>query len=179
MAPPEFSISITVFEDGGNVVGYMLNMLTLLTYEPIGDLNKPCQYSPMFGRQERVAILLLLGVAVVVITLHLALGMLGKQPFAHTFAENSADGELVSANGIIEQISYTKNGGHMNVYLNTTTIFIPAQIAQDLILNKGDSISVYGVVQTYRGKKEIVISSKKDVLVIPGNQEKKFPAWTS
>jgi hypothetical protein len=94
-------------------------MLTLLTYESVGDLNKPCQYSPMFGRQERVAILLLLSVAVVVISAHLALGTLGKQPFAHTFAENSADGELVSASGIVEQISYTKNGGHMNVYLNS------------------------------------------------------------
>jgi hypothetical protein len=140
-------------------------MLTLLTYESVGDLNKPCQYSPMFGRQERVAILLLLGVAVVVISAHLVLGTLGKQSFAHTFTENSADGELVSSSGIVEQISYTKNGGHMNVYLNTTTIFIPAQIAQDLILNKGDSISVYGVVQTYRGKKEIVISSIKDIFV--------------
>jgi DNA/RNA endonuclease YhcR with UshA esterase domain len=150
----------------------MLNMLTLLTYESVGDLNKPCQYSPMFGRQERVAILLLLGVAVVVISAHLALGTFGKQPFAHTFAENSADGELVSASGIVEQISYTKNGGHMNLYLNTTTIFIPAQVAQDLILNKGDSISVYGIVQTYRGKKEIVISSKKDIFIIPDNKEK-------
>jgi hypothetical protein len=153
-----------------------MNMLTLLTYESVGDLNKPCQYSPMFGRQERVAILLLLGVAVVVISAHLVLGTLGKQPFAHTFAENSVDGELVSASGIVEQISYTKNGGHMNVYLNTTIIFIPAQIAQDLILNKEDSISVYGVVQTYRGKKEIVISSIKDIFVIPVNKEKKFPA---
>jgi hypothetical protein len=151
-------------------------MLTLLTYEPVGDLNKPCQYSPMFGRQERFAILLLLGVAFVVISAHLALGTLGKQPFAHIFAENSADGELVSASGIVEQISYTKNGGHLNVYLNTTTIFIPAHIAQDLILNNGDSISVYGVVQTYRGKKEIVVSSKKDIFVIPDNKEKKFPA---
>ena len=130
----------------------------------------------MFGRQERFAILLLLGVAVVVIALHLVLGTLGKQPFAKTFSDNSADGELVSASGIVEQISYTKNGGHMNVYLNITTIFIPAQIAQDLILNKGDSISVYGIVQTYRGKKEIVISSKKDVIVIPVHKEKIFPA---
>jgi DNA/RNA endonuclease YhcR with UshA esterase domain len=60
----------------------------------------------------------------------------------------------------------------MNIYLNTTTIFIPSHIAQDLILNNGDSISVYGVVQTYRGKKEIVISSKKDIFVIPDTKEK-------
>jgi hypothetical protein len=142
-------------------------MLTLLTYEPIGNLNEPSQYSTMFERQERGAILLLLGVACFVITAHLVLGTLGKQPFARPFTNNSADGELVITGGTINQISITQNGGHMNVYLANITIFVPAQIAQELTVRKGDSISVYGVVQTYRGKKEIVISSEKDISVIP------------
>jgi len=142
-------------------------MLTLLTYESIGNLNEPSQYSTMFERQERGALLLLLGVACFVITAHLALGALGKQPFARPFTNNSADGELVITGGTINQISITQNGGHMNVYLANITIFIPAQIAQELTLRKGDSISVYGVVQTYRGKKEIVISSGKDISVNP------------
>jgi hypothetical protein len=142
-------------------------MLTLLTYESIGNLNEPSQYSIMFERQERAAILLLLGVACFVITAHLALGTLGKQPFARPFTNNSADGELVITDGTINQILITKNGGHMNVYLANITIFVPAQIAQELTLQKGDSISVYGVVQTYRGKKEIVVSSGKDISVLP------------
>jgi len=147
----------------------MMKVLTLLTYESIGNLNEPPQYSSMFERQERVAILLLLGVACVVITAHLVLGTLGKQPFARPFTNNSADGELVIAGGTIDQITITKNGGHMNVYLANITIFVPVQIAQELTIQKGDSISVYGVVQTYRGKKEIVISSGKDISVIPVN----------
>jgi DNA/RNA endonuclease YhcR with UshA esterase domain len=121
----------------------------------------------MFERQERVAILLLLGVACMVITAHLVLGTLGKQPFAHPFTNNSADGELVIFGGTIDQITITKNGGHMNVYLADITIFVPAQIAQELTLRKGDAISVYGVVQTYHGKKEIIVSSGKDIAVIP------------
>ena len=121
----------------------------------------------MFERQERVAILLLLGVACIVITAHLVLGTLGKQPFARPFTNNSADGELVIVGGTIDQITITKNGGHMNVYLADITIFVPAQIAQELTLRKGDAISVYGVVQTYRGKKEIIVSSGKDIAVIP------------
>jgi DNA/RNA endonuclease YhcR with UshA esterase domain len=131
----------------------------------------------MFERQERVAILLLLGVACAVITAHLVLGTLGKQPFAHPFTNNSADGELVIVNGTIDQIAITKNGGHMNVYLTNITIFVPVQIAQDLTLKKGDSISVYGVVQTYRGEKEIVISSGKDIFVFSeytGNTSQTF-----
>jgi hypothetical protein len=167
MAPPESRISITVFDDGGKAVGYMVDMLTLLTYESIGDLNKPRQYSPMFGRQERVAILLLLGVAAVVISAHLVLATLGKQPFARPFTNTSSDGELVFVAGTIDQITITKNGGHMNLYTDTTVIFVPAQIAQELTLQKGDSISAYGVVQTYRGKKEIVISSGKDISILP------------
>ncbi len=121
----------------------------------------------MFERQEHVAILLLLGVACTVITAHLILGTLGKQPFARPFTNNSADGELVIVGGTIDQITITKNGGHMNVYLANITIFVPAQIAEELTLQKGDAISVYGVVQTYRGKKEILISSGKDIAVIP------------
>jgi hypothetical protein len=92
-------------------------MLTLLTYECIGNLNEPLKYSSMFERQERMAILLLLGVACTVITAHLFLGTLGKQPFARPFTNNSADGELVIVNGTIDQITITKNGGHMNVFL--------------------------------------------------------------
>jgi len=150
-------------------------MLTLLTYESIGNLNEPPQYSGMFERQERGAILLLLGVLCVVITAHLVLGMLGKHPFAQPFTKDSADGELVIVGGTIDQITITKNGGHMNVYLANVTLFVPAQIAQELTLQKGDSISVYGVVQTYRGKKEIVISSRKDITVIPVYTSNLFP----
>jgi DNA/RNA endonuclease YhcR with UshA esterase domain len=120
----------------------------------------------MFERQERVAVFLLLGVIIAVITAHLFLGTLGKQSFAHPFTNTTADGELVSARGTIDQVAYTQTGGHLNLYVNNITIFVPAQVAQELTLRKGDSISLYGVVQTYRGKKEIVVSSQKDITLI-------------
>ena len=130
----------------------------------------------MFERQERVAVLLLLGVACAVIIAHLFLGTLGKQPFARPFTNNSADGELVIVDGTIDQITITQTGGHMNVHLANITIFVPAQIAQELTLKKGDMVTVYGVVQTYRGKKEIVISSGKDISVIPEHTGNNPPA---
>jgi DNA/RNA endonuclease YhcR with UshA esterase domain len=120
----------------------------------------------MFERQERVAVFLLLCVIIAVITAHLFLGTLGKQSFAHPFTNTTADGELVSARGTIDQVAYTQTGGHLNLYVNNITIFVPAQVAQELTLRKGDSISLYGVVQTYRGKKEIVVSSQKDITLI-------------
>jgi len=123
----------------------------------------------MLERQERVAIVLLLGVVITVITAHLILGSFGKQPFARPFTNNSTDGELVIAAGTIDQLVITQNGGHMNVYTDTVTIFVPAQVAQELTLQKGDVISVYGIVQTYRGKKEIVVSSVNDISVTAEN----------
>ena len=123
----------------------------------------------MLERQERIAIVLLLGVVITVITAHLILGSFGKLPFARPFTNNSADGELVIATGTINQLAITQNGGHMNVYIDSVTIFVPAQVAQELTLQKGDVISVYGIVQTYRGKKEIVVSSVSDISVIPEN----------
>jgi DNA/RNA endonuclease YhcR with UshA esterase domain len=144
----------------------MVVVLTLLTYEPVGNLRKPPQYSKMFERQERVAVLLLLGVMIAVIAAHLILGTLGKESFARPFTNNSADGELVTARGIIDQVAITQTGGHMNLYMNNITVFVPAQVAQELTIRKGDSISLYGVVQTYRGKKEIVVSSGKDITLV-------------
>ena len=167
IAPPESSISSTVFDDGGNVVEYMLIMLTLLTYEPVGDLNNHFQSSSMLERQERAALGFLLGVLITVIAAHLILGSLGKQPFARPFTNDSTDGELVIAAGTIDRLVITQNGGHMNVYTDSFTIFIPSRVVQELTLQKGDVISVYGVVQTYRGKKEILVSSAQDVSVAP------------
>jgi DNA/RNA endonuclease YhcR with UshA esterase domain len=123
----------------------------------------------MFERQERVAILLLFGVAVVVIAAHLFLANLGKQPFAHPFTNSSADGELVFIEGHIDQITLTNSGGHVILNLDNLSIFLPSQVAQKLSLQKGDTVSVYGIVQTYRGKKEIVVSSAEDVRLKPGS----------
>ena len=117
----------------------------------------------MFERQERLAILLLIGVAVAVIAAHLILGSFGKQPFSKPFTNNSADGELVYVEGTIDQVALTKTGGHMTLQINNLTIFIPAQAARDLTMMKGANISVYGIVETYRGKKEIMVSSAENI----------------
>ena len=63
----------------------------------------------------------------------------------------------------------------MTLSVNNLSIFLPAQVGQAVPLQKGDTISVYGIVQTYRGKKEIVISSKKDIFVIPDTRKINSP----
>jgi hypothetical protein len=146
----------------------MVEMLTVLTYQTIDHLNLFSQYSSMFERQERIAFLLLVAVAIMVIGAHIVLAGFGKQPFARPFTNSSSDGELVVVEGQIDQIMLTKSGGHMTVSVNNLSIFLPAQIVQEVSLQKGDHISVYGIVQTYRGKKEIVVNAVADVHVLPG-----------
>jgi len=119
----------------------------------------------MFERQERMAILLLAGVALTVIAAHVILAGLGKQPFAHPFSNTSADGELVVVEGQIDQITLTKSGGNLVLGMDNLTIFLPAQAAQGQSLQKGDSITVYGIVQTYHGKKEIIVGSPEDIRI--------------
>jgi len=121
----------------------------------------------MFERQERVAFLLLVAVAVVVIAAHLALAVLGKQPFARPFSMNASDGELVVVEGQIDRITLISNGGHMVLEVNNLSVFLPAQIAGGISLQKGDRIMAYGTVQTYRGNKEVVVDSAGDIRVIP------------
>src|SRR4030042_4072896 len=144
-------------------------MLTLLTYESVGNLNKYSHNSSMLERQERTAMVLLLVIVILVIAAHLTLGLIGKQPFARSFTNNSMEGDLVTAGGTIDHLVITQNGGHLNVYTDSVTIFIPAQVVQEVTLKKGEVISVDGIVQTYRGKKEIVVSDAQDIFVVPVN----------
>ena len=69
--------------------------------------------------------------------------------------------------GVVGEISVTQNGGHLTISLENLSIFVPAQIAEGLQVQQGDLIRVYGVVQTYHGKKEIILGSKDDIRIIP------------
>ncbi|HNX17741.1 MAG TPA: hypothetical protein PKM50_05370 [Methanoregula sp.] len=117
----------------------------------------------MYRHQERVAILLLIAVALVVIVAHVALVQIGKAPFANEYTVLATDGTLVSLSGTIEQATVIKNGGHVLLSVDNVTIFIPATIAGDRSFVKGTKVSLYGTVQTYLGKKEIVVQSLEDI----------------
>ncbi|MFA4878202.1 MAG: hypothetical protein WC586_12420 [Methanoregula sp.] len=116
----------------------------------------------MFERQEKLSILLLVGVTLVVISAHLVLTYVGKQPFARTFSDTCPDGELVSIEGPIDQITYTKDGDYVLLRMGNTTVFTPSQHILTLGLKKGERVLVYGIVQTYHGKKELVVNAPED-----------------
>jgi DNA/RNA endonuclease YhcR with UshA esterase domain len=121
----------------------------------------------MFGRQERLAIILLLTVALVVIASYLALDYLGKRPFATPYSDKAGDGDLVIKTGTIDSLSVTRTGGHLILTIDNLTIFVPNGIAYNLTVQKGTNVSVIGMVQTYAGKKEIVVQSASDITPVP------------
>ncbi len=117
----------------------------------------------MLGRQEKTALLILLGVAVIVLAAHGALTVNGKGPFATVFSNHSADGDLVILQGTVNQVSMTKNGGHVILSVNNQTVFVPSQAAQGHSFRKGQNVSLFGTVETYRGEKEVVVNSATDI----------------
>jgi hypothetical protein len=79
----------------------------------------------------------------------------------------SADGTLVSITGVIDQATVLKNGGHVLLTVKNVTVFIPATVAGDRSFVKGTNVTLFGTVQTYQGKKEIMVSAAEDLRTIP------------
>ncbi len=121
----------------------------------------------MFLRQERLALLLLIGVAIAVVASHLILENIGKRPFSVPFTGASEDGELVLLAGTVDHLRLTRTGDHILMQVNNTSVFIPGPVAQNLVLRNGDTVSLVGVVQTYGGNKEVVVQAASDISPLP------------
>ena len=67
--------------------------------------------------------------------------------------------------GTIDQVTLTRTGGHMTLELDNLTIFVPFQAARDLTVTKRTNVSVYGIVETYHGKREILVNSAEDIQI--------------
>ena len=119
----------------------------------------------MLGRQERIAIALLLSVAAIVIVSHLVLDTVGKRPFAVPYSEQSVNGDLVSLSGHVETVILTKNGGNCILVIDNVSVYIPNSVAAGGTFFKGMNITVIGIVQTYEGKREIAIRSASDIVI--------------
>jgi DNA/RNA endonuclease YhcR with UshA esterase domain len=121
----------------------------------------------MFLRQERLALLLLIGVIIAVIASHLILSTVGKRPLSVPFTAASEDGELVVLSGTIDHLRVTRTGDHLLMQVNNTSVFIPGTAAQHMRLQNGDRVSLVGIVQTYEGNKEIVVQAPSDISLLP------------
>ena len=120
-------------------------------------------------RQERVALVLLVAVTIVVLAGHLVFSAVGKAPFARPYSDAAHDGDLVYLQGVIGRMAHTQEGGHLILEVEGLPVFVPASASQGHAFRMGDTISLYGTVQTYRGEREIVVQDGGDIWInLPG-----------
>ncbi len=122
----------------------------------------------MLGRQERVVLIVLCIVTAVILTGYIVLDLAGKEYFAGPYREDSPPGALVRLAGTVEQVTRTENGGHLILVVNRTRVFIPAGSVPGGGITKGDSLVIFGVVQNYRGDREIIVDRSEDIRIRSG-----------
>ncbi|MCQ2355976.1 MAG: hypothetical protein MJ014_02995, partial [Methanocorpusculum sp.] len=79
------------------------------------------------------------------------------------YVPDRADGSLVTLTGTVEDITFTRTGGHLILNISGTTIFVPG--GGGLALLRGDNVTVRGIVDTYAGKKEIIVNDPADIVL--------------
>lgn len=119
----------------------------------------------MLVRQERIALVLLCVVSASVLAASVILTSMDKADMASEYTPLSDDGTLVHLQGQVQAIHGTKTGGHLAASVNGTAVFIPADVAGMVTLHPGDLVSLFGIVQTYRGEKEVVVNSAGDIII--------------
>lgn len=120
----------------------------------------------MLERQEKAALAVLVCVVGIVLAAHLLFAAFGQSLVADPYSEEVPDGALVLLEGSIEGIRETSTGGHLILTINGTPVFLPQNVATGLELHENENITLYGIVQTYRGTREVVVSSAGDIQVV-------------
>jgi len=120
----------------------------------------------MLERQERTALVVLVCVVGIVLAAHLLFDAVARPLVATPYSEEVPDGALVLLEGRVEEVRTTSTGGHRILTVNGTAVFLPQDMAAGLEIDKDASVALYGVVQTYRGKREVVVASAADIRVL-------------
>ena len=119
----------------------------------------------MHHPQERTAILLLTGILILLGVISFLIESTGKESFAAPFSETLEDGTLAALTGTITAAANTRTGGHLMLTVNNTTVFVPDGALDEPETAVGKLISVTGTIQTYHGKKEIIVERPEDISI--------------
>lgn len=124
----------------------------------------------MLQKEERIIVVLLIVSLAALSIFYLLPAAKGEAP---EYSNNSKIGERVYASGVVSAKQPTKTGENLIVELNSNStkikLFIPRSAGAKEIANRikiGDRIRAYGVVQEYKGVREVVISSADEVMVM-------------
>ncbi|HVP94924.1 MAG TPA: hypothetical protein VMS89_07105 [Methanoregulaceae archaeon] len=117
----------------------------------------------MLTMPERNAFIILTLVAFTLLIGALVMESLGTESFAIRFSPKTQEGTLVFISGVIEKQTIISDGGHRILVINGTTVFIPGSVGAGLSLSRGQSVTIYGLVTTYQGEKEITVQRPGDI----------------
>jgi len=120
----------------------------------------------MLEQQEKTALVVLVCVVGIVLAAHLLFDAVGRPMVAAPYSEEVPDGALVLLEGRVEEVRRTSTGGHLVLTVNGTSVFLPQDVAVALELGEDENVTLYGIAQTYRGKREAVVSSAADVRIV-------------
>ena len=126
----------------------------------------------MLEKQERTALLILLGVLCACGLSTLILENMGKEPFAQNYSISTPDGTLVHHQGAVQKVIRPGSAGSYILEMGNVQIFIPSSAAEGVQVSEGDQISLYGKVQNWKGKREILVENPRDITVFAASQEK-------
>ncbi|WP_048149575.1 hypothetical protein [Methanolacinia paynteri] len=114
----------------------------------------------VFGKEEKIGLMLLLAVIAISGVIFIVLDNAGKESFASAYSPSSEIGDLVSYDGEADEIIYTNTGGHLIVKSGNITIFIRNGAGLDP--EPGMLIHTVGTVDIYNGEREIYVSEPAD-----------------
>lgn len=121
----------------------------------------------MLHPQERTATLILTGVLILLAVMSFLIESAGKEQFATPFSETLEDGTLAVMTGTVTKAANTRTGGHLMLTIDNTSVFVPNGALENPETLNGHAVSVIGTVQTYHGKKEIIIERSDDIAIHP------------
>lgn len=122
----------------------------------------------MLEKQERIAVLIL---SVVLITCGVGTWIfdgMGKEPFAINYTPQTSEGSLVAWQGIVQKAISTGSGTRI-LTVGGVQVFLSSAVGINQV-KEGDLVSLLGTVQTYKGKREILVSGSDDIKIISGSQ---------
>lgn len=119
----------------------------------------------MLERAELTAGLILFSILLICGISTIILDMAGKQPFATEYSPDLSEGTLVHLKGPVQNVISLQGGKFCILKINGVSVFLSGDAAKFRV-QEGTQLSLYGLVQVYKGEKEIVVGDPQDIRII-------------
>ncbi|MFH0966156.1 MAG: hypothetical protein V1862_00520 [Methanobacteriota archaeon] len=152
------------------VIDYILPRISDINWKPTALLALCGNISVMLEKQERIAVLILFAVLIICGIGTWIFDDMGKEPFACNYTPQIPEGSLVEWQGIVQKATSTGSGISF-LTVGGVQVFLTSAVGMNQV-KEGDLVVLYGKVQTYKGKREIVVSDSADIRILAESQGK-------